>query len=78
MGKHELHTKIGGQVGVSCPKCDKPFREGLEDSFIRLDGTLVHISCRTFDDYFEALFGHALKEHGPEHAVNTTEADGEA
>jgi hypothetical protein len=63
---------------VNCPTCNKPFREDLDDGFTRLDGTLVHTSCRTFDDYFEALLGHTSEEHGPELSANTTEADGEA
>lgn len=63
---------------MKCPKCNKPFRKGHDDSFTRLDGTLVHISCRTFDDYFEALLGHALKEHGPGYPANNTEAEGQA
>jgi len=76
IGKPELHAKIGGQLGVNCPKCNKPFRDGLDDGFTRLDGTLVHASCRTFDDYFEALLGHSLKEHRSEHSANNTEVDG--
>ena len=78
IGEHELDIRTVGQLRVNCPKCNKPFREGPEDSFTRLDGTLVHVSCRTFDEYFEALLGHALKERGVEHSVNNTEADGEA
>jgi len=65
IGEHELDIRTVGQLRVNCPKCNKPFREGPEDSFTRLDGTLVHVSCRTFDEYFEALIGHALKKHGP-------------
>jgi hypothetical protein len=78
IGEHGLDTRTGGQLRVNCLKCNEPFREGLEDSFIRLDGTLVHVSCRTFDEYFEALLGHALQAHGPEHSANNTEVDGEA
>lgn len=45
-----------------CNRCGKPFRADFEDGMKLLDGTLVHIWCRTAEEQLECMLSMTLED----------------